>query len=52
MEKRKQDKAEAFADFLSKDFNEMPSEWRDKWIQEDGEFRESVRDVEKIAVVK
>lgn len=40
MEKRKQDKAEAFADFLSIGFSEMPSEWKDKWIQEDGELKE------------
>lgn len=48
--KGKQDKA--FADFLSKDFNGMPSEQRDKCIEEDEEIKEQVRDAEKMFGIK
>lgn len=50
--KGKQDKAEAFADFLSKDFNGMPSEQRDKCIEEDEEIKEQVREAEKMIGIK
>lgn len=49
-DKRKQDKAEAFAGFSSK--GEMAFEEREKWIEEGGKLKEWVRDVEKVTEIK
>lgn len=51
-DKRKQDKAEAFAGFPSKSVGEMAFEEREKWIEEGGKLKEWVRDVEKVTEIK